>query len=115
MLVQRFGACLASFNYYPSIPAWVVAGFVTVAAIILLRRRSIPVAMCMTTLVGAVSSSLAVLAGSGDMLELMLIPLGIFGGLVSGFVGGVVAWISSNHRRRHADPTDGDSQENAPA
>ena len=115
MLVQRFGAYLASFNYYPSIPAWVVAGFVTVAVIILMRRRSIPVAMWVTTLVGAVSSALAVLAGSGDMLELMLIPLSIFGGLVSGFVGGVVAWISSNHRRRHSGPTDGDSQENAPA
>jgi len=115
MLVQRLGVYFASFNYYPSIPAWIVAALVTVAAIILMRRRSIPVAMGVTTLVGAVSSVLAVLAGWGDMTDLLLLPLAIFGGLVSGVAGGVVAFFCSNSRRENGDPGNGDSQENARA
>ena len=115
MLVQRFGAYLASFNYYPSIPAWIVAVLVTVAAIILMRRRSIPVAMATATGVGAASSALAVLAGWGVMTDLLLVPLAIFGGCLAGIVGGVVAFFCSNSRRHDGDSNNGDSQENTPA
>ncbi len=97
---------LASFNYYPSTPALVLAATVTIGTIVAIRRRGVLKSMGAGALVGAISGAMAALAGSGDMRELTAIPFALLGGGAAMLVGAVTGWLSTRGALRAASDTD---------
>ncbi len=100
---------LASFNYYPSIPALLLAATVTIVTIVAIRRRGVLMSMGASALVGAISGAMAALAGSGDMRELTAIPFALLGGGAAMLVGAVTGWLCRTEKPRSAGEIAGSS------
>jgi hypothetical protein len=102
---------LASFNYDASIPHCVVAFIVVIAVILQLRHKRIWVASTLAALIGGAATALAVEAGSGDLKGLMLLPMTLFGAVVSALVAGLLAGIHGlrNRSSKGEPPTSADS------
>ncbi|MDE0957780.1 MAG: hypothetical protein OSB12_04010 [Planctomycetota bacterium] len=90
---------LASYFYDASIPHCVVAFIVVIAVILQLRHKRIWVASTLAALIGGAATALAVEAGSGDLKGLMLLPMSLFGAVVSALVAGLLAGFYGNRNR----------------
>ena len=97
---------LASFNYDASIPHCVVAFIVVIAVILQLRHKRVWVASTLAAPIGGAATALAVEAGSGDMIGLILLPMSLFCAVISALVAGLLARFHGiRNRSSTGDPS----------
>ena len=84
---------VASVNYYPE--PWALWGTALLLSFLVfsLRRKKPLLKITVCFFSGAAAFAGSCYAGSGDMLQLMLLPLAVVGGLLTGILSAMTSFI----------------------